>query len=215
MTATPSPEPPLDAADLSTAMSGLLARNWWAVMLRGVAAILFGLVALLMTRATLASLELVFAAYLLIDGVLAIVSAVKAARRRERWGLFVLEGVVDFIAAAVAFLVPGALLFAFIVVAACWGVVAACWGVVAGVLKLMAAFRLRKTHGRAWLVVGGVASIVWGVLLAVFPVTGLIVLTWWLGAYAIVFGVSMLVLGLTLRGRRVEAQANVPPPLHA
>jgi uncharacterized membrane protein HdeD (DUF308 family) len=208
MTATPSPEPPLDAADLSTAMSGLLARNWWAVMLRGVVAILFGLVALLMTRATLASLELVFAVYLLIDGVLAIVSAVKAARRRERWGLFVLEGVVDFIAAIVAFLVPGALLFAFIVVAACWGVVA-------GVLKLMAAFRLRKTHGRAWLVVGGVASMVWGVLLALFPVTGLIVLTWWLGAYAIVFGISMLVLGFTLRGRRVEAEERVPPPLHA
>jgi uncharacterized membrane protein HdeD (DUF308 family) len=204
MTATPSPEAPLDAAGLSEAMSGLLARNWWAVMLRGVVAILFGLVALLMTGATLASLELVFAVYLLIDGVLAIVSAVKAARRRERWGLFVLEGVVDIVAAAVAFLVPGALLFVFVVVAAAWGVVS-------GVLKLMAAFRLRKTHGRAWLVIGGLASMVWGVLLALFPVTGLIVLTWWLGAYAVIFGISMLILGFTLRGRRIEAQASVPP----
>jgi uncharacterized membrane protein HdeD (DUF308 family) len=204
MTATPSPEPPLEAAVLSEAMSGLLARNWWAVMLRGVVAILFGLAALLMTRATLASLELVFAVYLLVDGVLAIVSAVRAARRGERWGLFVLEGVVDFIAAAVAFFVPGSLLFAFVVVAAVWGVVS-------GVLKLMAAFRLRKNHGRAWLVIGGLASMVWGVLLALFPVTGLFVLTWWLGAYAIIFGISMLILGFTLRGRRVEAQANVPP----
>jgi uncharacterized membrane protein HdeD (DUF308 family) len=208
MTATPSPYPIRDPAGRSAAMSGLLARNWWAVMLRGVAAILFGLIALFLPIATLTSLVLLFAAYLLVDGVLAIVSAVKAAQRGERWGLFVLEGVVDLIAAAAAFLMPGAALFAFVVVAAAWGVVS-------GVLMLMAAFRLHRTHGRAWLVVGGFASLIWGVLLSLFPVTGLIVLTWWLGAYAFVFGLALLVLGFTLRGRRAAAQARVPPPLHA
>jgi len=208
MTATPSPDPILDRAERSLAMSGLLARNWWAVMLRGVAAILFGAIALLMPRATLATLELLFGAYLLIDGVLAIVSAVKAARRGERWGLFVLEGVVSIVAGALAFIVPGALLFAFVVLAAAWAVVS-------GVLMLMAAFRLNRNHGRAWLAVGGVASLVWGVLLALFPITGLIVLTWWLGAYALIFGVAMLAVGFTLRGKRAEAPAETPPPLRA
>lgn len=207
MTATPSSDPLPDPAVRSLAMSGLLARNWWAVLARGVAAILFGLIALFLPIATLASLVLLFAAYLLVDGVLAIVSAVKAARRHERWGLFVLEGIANLIAAAVAVFMPTAALFAFVVVAAAWGVVT-------GVLMLMAAFRLHRTHGRAWLAVGGVASLVWGVLLALFPVSGLIVLTWWLGAYAVVFGVSLLVLGLTLRAR-APREKPAPPPVHA
>jgi uncharacterized membrane protein HdeD (DUF308 family) len=207
MTATPSPDPILGPAERSAAMSGLLARNWWAVLARGVAAILFGLIALFMPIATLAALVLLFAAYLLVDGVLAIVSAVKAAGRRERWGLFVLEGIVDLIAAAVAFLMPSAALFAFVVVAAAWGVVS-------GVLMLMAAFRLHRSHGRAWLAIGGVASLIWGALLALFPVTGLIVLTWWLGAYAFIFGVSLVVLGLTLRAHAPSGRP-APPPVHA
>lgn len=208
MTATPSPDPILDPAGRSLAMSGLLARNWWAVSLRGAAAILFGLIALFLPIATLGALVLLFAAYLLVDGVLAIVSAVKAARRQERWGLFVLEGVVDFVACAVALFMPGAALFAFVVVAAVWAVIS-------GVLMLMAAFRLHRTHGRTWLAVGGVASMIWGVLLALFPVTGLVVLTWWLGAYAFIFGLALLVLGFTLRSRRAEGHEHVPPPLHA
>ncbi len=67
---------------------------------------------------------------------------------------------------------------------------------------LAAAIRLKKNHGRAWLVVGGLASVAWGVLLVVFPIPGLLVLTWWLGAYALVFGVSLLALGWTLHARR-------------
>ncbi len=201
-------DPWLDPVERSAAMSGLLARNWWAVALRGAVAVLFGLIALFMPIATLATLVILFAAYLLVDGVLAIVSAVKAARRHERWIWFVLEGVADIVAGGAAFFVPGAALFAFIVLAAAWGVVS-------GVLMLMAAFRLHGGHGRAWLIVGGLASLVWGVLLALFPITGLIVLTWWLGAYAVVFGLSLLALGFTLRGRRTETAGRVPPPLHA
>lgn len=207
MTATSFPGPGSDPAERSTLMSALLARNWWAVALRGAAAILFGLVALFMPIATLASLVLVFAAYMLVDGVLAIVSAVKAARQHERWGLFVLEGIADLIAGAVAFFMPGAALFAFVVLAAAWGVVS-------GVLMLMAAFRLNKTHGRAWLIVGGLASMVWGVLLALFPITGLVVMTWWLGGYAFLFGISLLFLGFRLRAQ-APGEKHAPPPVHA
>src|SRR4051812_27079906 len=81
------------------AMTSVLGRNWWAIALRGVLAILFGIIAFALPVATMVTLVLVFAAYMLIDGVFAIIAAVRAAGRRERWGLLVLEGIVDIAAA--------------------------------------------------------------------------------------------------------------------
>jgi uncharacterized membrane protein HdeD (DUF308 family) len=177
-------------------MSALLARNWWAVLLRGVAAIVFGFAALLLPHITLAALVLVFAIYMFTDGVLTIISAVRAAARRERWGMLVLEGLVDLAAGAGAFLVPVAALLVFVVLAAAWAVIT-------GVLMFVSAFRLQREHGRAWLIIGGAASVIWGVLLALFPATGLVVLTWWLGAYALVFGVTLMALSFRLRQRHL------------
>jgi hypothetical protein len=88
-------------------MSETLARNWWAVALRGVLAIIFGMIAFLMPAVTMLSLVLVFGVYAVVDGVLAIVSAVRSARRHERWGFLVLEGIVDIAAGVVSFLWPG------------------------------------------------------------------------------------------------------------
>jgi uncharacterized membrane protein HdeD (DUF308 family) len=182
------------------AMAASLARNWWAVLLRGVVTLIFGLVAIFLPGVTLYSLVLVFAVYMLFDGVLAITAAIRAAQRHERWGLFVLEGIADLIAGGVALVIPGAALVAFVVLAAAWAVIS-------GALMLAAGVKLRGDHGRAWLIVGGIASIVWGVLLGLFPVAGLVVLTWWLGAYALVFGVSLVLLAFTLRRRRGAAAA--------
>jgi uncharacterized membrane protein HdeD (DUF308 family) len=82
-------------------MSSLLAENWWAIALRGVFAIIFGLIALLMPGATLLGLVLLFAPYMLVDGILAIVASVRAAQRHERWGWLIVEGIVDLIAGAI------------------------------------------------------------------------------------------------------------------
>src|SRR5438270_13046245 len=82
-------------AVMDDARSAVLARNWWAVALRGVAGILFGMIALLAPVAAILSLALLFAAYLLVDGVFAIVAAVRAAQHHERWGLLLAEGVLD------------------------------------------------------------------------------------------------------------------------
>jgi uncharacterized membrane protein HdeD (DUF308 family) len=201
---TAVPPGPGAAALRTEAMSGLLARNWWAVLLRGIAAILFGLAALLAPGLTLASLVLLFAAYMLVDGVFAIVSAIRAARRQERWALFVLEGVVDLVAGAAVFLLPGAALLAFVALLAIWALIS-------GGLMVASAFRLHRDHGRIWLIVGGVASVVWGALLLVYPITGLVVMTWYIGAYALVFGVSLIVLGVTLRSR---AAGHAAGPAH-
>jgi uncharacterized membrane protein HdeD (DUF308 family) len=178
-------------------MNALLAKNWWAVALRGAAAILFGIVALLVPGAAMLSLALVFAAYLLVDGVFAVVAAARAAQHHERWGLLLLEGVLNLVMGVVAACFPAAAVLAFVFVTAAWALIS-------GVLMLAAAFHLYASHGRWWLVLGGVVSILWGALLAAAPLTGAVVLTWWLGAYAILFGILLLVLGFQLRSRRIQ-----------
>ena len=182
------------ASSAHEAMIAVLAKNWWAVGIRGVIGILFGLVALFLPGATMLSLVLVFAAYAFVDGVFAIVSAVRAARERERWGYLLLEGIVDIAAAAVAVLWPGITVVAFVFVVAFWAIFT-------GVLELMAAFRLDFIDGRGWLIFGGIVSVLYGVLLIVAPMIGAVVLTWWLGAYVLVFGVCLVVLAFKLRER--------------
>jgi uncharacterized membrane protein HdeD (DUF308 family) len=175
-------------------MIAVLANNWWAIGIRGALAILFGLIALFLPGVTMLSLVLVFAAYAFLDGVLAIVSAVRAARERERWGYLVLEGLVDIAAAAVAVLWPGITVIAFVFVIAFWAIFT-------GILELAAAFRLQFIDGRGWLIFGGIVSVLYGGLLIIAPMIGAVVLTWWLGAYALVFGVCLVVLAFKLRAR--------------
>lgn len=177
------------------AMSATLARNWWAVALRGAFAILFGIAALLLPLATVASLVLLFAVYMLADGLFAIVAGVRAAAKHERWGLLILEGIVDLGAGAAALLLPSLTVLVMVTVL---GV----WAVVSGVLMFIAAFRLHLAHGRWLLALSGLVSVVWGVLLWLAPVAGAIVLTWWLGGYALVFGAMLITLAFRLRARR-------------
>ncbi|MGH3026635.1 MAG: HdeD family acid-resistance protein, partial [Gaiellaceae bacterium] len=119
----------------SEMMSTFLAANWWAVALRGVFGIFFGILALAMPGVTIAVLILWFAAYMLVDGVFAIVSGVRAGVAGGRWGALIVEGIVDLVAGAIAFLLPAATLLAFV-----W--VCAAWAIVSGVLLLSAVFRL-------------------------------------------------------------------------
>jgi uncharacterized membrane protein HdeD (DUF308 family) len=186
------------ASDLFTPsepMSALLAQNWWAIALRGVFAILFGAIAILLPSVTIASLVLLFAAYMLVDGIFALVGGLRAARRHERWGMLILEGIADLIAGAIALVFPLATVLAFILLMAAWAILS-------GALLLVAAFRLHLSHGRWLMAFSGAVSIVWGLLLIVWPLIGAVVVTWWMGAYALVFGVSLLILGFRLRHQR-------------
>jgi uncharacterized membrane protein HdeD (DUF308 family) len=172
-----------------------LCRNWWAIAIRGVLAILLGIVAIGLPGATMLSLVLLFAAYMLVDGAFAIIAAVRAARRHDKWGLLAFEGVVDIVTGIVAFAWPGLTVVAFVLLIAAWAIIT-------GVLLIAAAIRLAPDHGRWWMVLGGVASLLYGVVLLVAPLVGALVLTWWLGVYALVFGVSLIVLALRLRARQ-------------
>jgi uncharacterized membrane protein HdeD (DUF308 family) len=184
------------------AMSNLLAQNWWAVALRGVFAIVFGIIALLMPGAALLAFVLLFAAYMLVDGVLAIIAGVRAAQRHERWGWLIFEGILDFIAGGIAVVLPVITIIAFVFLMGAWAIVT-------GALLFGASFRLNVLHGRWLMALGGAISIIWGVLLIIWPLVGAIVLTWWIAAYALLFGIAMLVLSFRLRGRR---QASMAPP---
>jgi uncharacterized membrane protein HdeD (DUF308 family) len=179
------------------AMSAALARNWWAIALRGLAGVVFGLIALFLPGITMLALVLLFSAYMLVDGVFAIISAIRAARRRERWGLLLVEGVLSILTGAVAFLWPGITLIAFVLLVAAWAIVTGC-------LMFIAGFRLNLNHGRWWLVLGGIVSVIFGALLVIAPPLGALVLTWWLGGYALVFGALLIVLGFRLRSRHTD-----------
>lgn len=187
------------------AMSMLLAQNWWALAIRGVAAILLGLIALFVPGATMLSLALIFGAYLLIDGVFGIVSAIRAARADQRWGMLLAEGILDIVMGIIAFLFPVTAVLAFVLVTAAWSLIA-------GVLRVASAFRLTREHGRWWLLLSGVVSVLFGLALLISPLIGAVVLTWWLGGYAIALGVLLLVLAFRLRGNR---SADTAEPLGA
>nr|WP_238312774.1 HdeD family acid-resistance protein [Methylobacterium crusticola] len=182
-------------------MSAVLARNWWLIALRGVFAILFGIVALIAPIATLLTLVIFFSAYMLVDGIAEIVAAVRAAERHERWGYLLAAGLLNIVVGVLAFLLPGSALLAFVYLTAAWALVT-------GGLMIAAAFRLHNDHGRWWLGLGGALSILFGLALLVSPIASLIVLTYWMGGYAIAFGVFMLVLAFRLRSRHDGSARN-------
>lgn len=181
----------------SDSASGTLVQNWWLFTLRGVLGIIFGCLALVFPGPTMLSLVILFSAYMLVDGVVGIISAVRAARRRDRWGLLVFEGLLDIAVGICAFLWPGITVLAFVLLVGAWAIVT-------GALMTTAGFRLNIDHGRWWLVLGGLLSVVYGALLIITPLIGAIVLTWWLGAYAIAFGVVLVIFSFKLRSRQHE-----------
>jgi uncharacterized membrane protein HdeD (DUF308 family) len=185
------------------AMSEALSESWWSVGLRGILGILFGLICLLTPGLAVEVFVILFAAYMLVDGVFAIAAGIKAARNGERWGLLILEGIVDLAAGLVAVLWPAITLVALI-----W--IIAVWAIVSGALMLGAAFTLNLDHGRWWLALGGIASIIFGILLVIEPLIGAVVLTMWIGAYALVFGIFLLILAFQLHAKKEERERKVP-----
>ncbi len=173
-------------------MLDVLTQKWWAVALRGIVAIVFGIVALVFPGFTLVSLALVFGAYALVDGVFTIVAAFGRRRREASW--YVLEGTIGIAVGLATFLFPGIAAQALVLLI---GV----WAIMTGIFEVIAGFELPIK--RDWLlVIAGIASIVFGVLVFVYPATGALAITWLIGIYALVFGVTMLVFGVRLRGMR-------------
>lgn len=170
-----------------------LAHNWWAVMLRGVAGILFGGITVLAPHISLAVLVLVFGAYAFADGIFAIASAIQRRGDGGHWWLMPLVGLVGIAAGVLTLLWPGitAIVLLYLIAA---------WALVVGVLEIATAISLRKAITGEWLLVlSGIAAIIFAVLLAAFPGAGALAVVLWIGAYALVTGVMLFILGLRLR----------------
>ena len=172
--------------------TGDLTRNWAALVLRGVVAIVFGLLVFLMPGLTLTALIVVFAAYAFVDGVLSLIAATRAQRGRPWWAL-VLLGVAGIGAAAIAIFWPAltALTLMFVI---------AGWAIASGVLEIAAAIRLRRYIEGEWLLgLSGSLSILLGVVLLLQPAAGAVAVVWWIGAFAILTGIAYIGLALRLR----------------
>jgi len=182
-----------------------LARNWWTLVLRGVVAILFGVVAFLRPGITVEVLVLLFAFWALFDGVLALISSVGAAEAHEPWWPLVFIGLLGIAAGLVTLRWPGITALALFLVIAYWSIFR-------GILDIVAAVRLRDLiPGEWWLVLGGIVSIAFGVLLVMNPGPGLLAVIWLIGIYAVIVGVAFLMLGVRLKGLAGE----LPPPVRA
>ena len=176
-------------------MVTVLIDNWWALALRGLVAVLFGIIAILSPTMTATVLVLLFAAYALIDGAFALVSALRFARRSGRLSSpLVLEAILDILLAGIAFLFPGAALVVLVYVIAFWALLS-------GFVLLAAGFALLRADGDLLLLAGGFLSVLLGIILLIHPGTGVVALAWWLGLYALLFGTALLVAAFRLRYR--------------
>jgi len=178
----------------------MLARNWWVLALRGVFAIIFGVLALIWPALTLLVLITLFGAYALVDGIFAVIAGIASYGRNERWWAVLLEGVAGIILGVLTFLWPGttALVLVYFIAA---------WALITGIFEIVAAIRLRKEIEGEWMMVlSGIVSILFGLFLVVAPGAGALGLTWVIGAYAIVFGILLLILAFRLRSLPRDAQ---------
>ena len=168
-----------------------ITRNWWAVALRGLAAVVFGIAAFVWPQVTLTALVLLFGAYALVDGIFSLIYAFGSATPFR--GLLVVEGLVSIVAGIVALVWPGTATLAVLYLIAAWAVVT-------GIVEIVAAIDLRRVIENEWLLaLGGIASIAFGVLLALQPTAGAVAVAWLIGAYALAFGMLLIALGYRLR----------------
>ena len=179
--------------------------SWWVLVLRGIAGILFGLLAFMWPHITLAVLIILFGAYALVDGVFAIVAGIRSHGENKRWWWLLIEGVLSVAAGLFAFLVPAmTALILLILIAA--------WAVATGIFEIAAAIQLRKYITGEWmLVLSGILSVLFGLLLLFNPTGGVLAVVWIIGAYSVVFGVLLLILGVKLRGLERSLLHNMVP----
>ena len=171
----------------------VVSRLWWALVLRGVVAILFGLIAFFWPGITLVSLVLMFGAYAFIEGIASVVLGIREYGERERWWGTLLSGLVSVGAGIVTLLSPGITALALLTLIAVWAILR-------GGLDIVAAIRLRHVIQGEWLLaLGGILSIGFGLLLLARPGAGALAVVWWIGAYALVLGAVLIVLGFRAR----------------
>lgn len=191
--------------DIANVNTSQLADRWWTLVIRGAAAILFGVLTFVAPGISLVTLVLLWGGYALIDGVFNLVTAVRGARAGRSWGWLTFEGIVSILAGVLTFVWPGITALALLLVIGAWAVLT-------GIAEIAAAIRLRKQISGEWLLAAsGVLSIVFGVLMFMRPSAGALAVVWLIGVYALVFGATLVGLGFRLhKWRRQSSDRAVP-----
>jgi uncharacterized membrane protein HdeD (DUF308 family) len=187
-------------------MLAFMARNWWVLLIRGILAIAFGVLAFLWPGLTLEVLVLLFGAYALLDGVAAIIIGLTGRGVQDNRLWLMLGGVFGVLIGVLTFVWPGVTLLALLYFIAAWAIVT-------GVFSIVAAVQLRKEIENEWLLgIAGALSILAGLYMAAFPGAGAIALLWLIAAYAIIFGVLLIGLALRLRGMSTTTTGTTTGP---
>ncbi|WP_064256428.1 HdeD family acid-resistance protein [Rhodococcus sp. D-6] len=176
----------------------LLKQIWWVVLLRGILAVLFGVVALVWPGITVWALVVVFAAYAIIDGIVLVVQSVRD--KPEGWGWWLAMGVISVLAGLVALFWPGITALALLYVIAFYAILFGITGIVGGIR-----FRKVPESGWVWSVLAGVVAVLFGIVLLIFPGEGILSLIVLLGIYAILFGVLLIILAFQARSAAKKA----------
>ena len=178
--------------------------SWWALVLRGIAAIIFGMLALIWPQLTLTVLVFLFGAYALVDGVLAIFAGIKSHAEYKHWWMLLAEGIVSVIVGVLAFVLPDLTALALLILIAAWAIVT-------GAFEIAAAIQIRDYVKGEWLLaLAGAVSVLFGIALLINPRLGAVAVVWLIGAYAIFFGFLLVGLGFKLRSLVRVVQPMTP-----
>ena len=181
-------------------MQGLLKQGWWALLIGGIALVVFGVLAFVWPMATLLVLALFFAASILIDGVFTVVGALRARDHANNWWLWLLLGILGVVAGAIGLLAPAT-------AAAVLVLLLAAYAIATGILMIWMGVKLRKEITREWLLIlAGVVSVIFGAVIVWQPLAGLLGLVWAIGVWAILVGV--LKIALAFRARHFVREAS-------
>lgn len=185
----------------------MITLSWWALALRGVLAVIFGIVALRWPGLTIEVLVLFFGANALVDGVLALIAAFRGSATGARWWGMLLQGILGIATGIIVLLMWGTPLIAFVVYALV--IVIAAWAIAIGIFEVAAAVRLRKEIQGEWLLaLRGVLAIIFGVVLLMRPLVGALAVVWVIGVFSIALGLLGLVLAFRLRSHQQRRMAR-------
>ncbi|MDX6744285.1 HdeD family acid-resistance protein [Actinocorallia sp. A-T 12471] len=182
-----------------------IARHWWLVLLRGVIAVLFGVIAWVWPGITVLALAILFGAYALVDGITALYYAIKGVPGQSR-GWLAFTGVLGVLAGLIALFWPAITAFVLLIVIACWAIVTGVFEIIAGV------WLRRQIDGEWWYIVGGVLSVVFGLLLLIWPGAGGLALIWIIGLFSILVGLALIFASFRLRSLRGPGELPPGPP---
>jgi uncharacterized membrane protein HdeD (DUF308 family) len=181
-------------------MLELIVNHWWTYVIRGLLAIAFGMMALIVPGITLQILILIFGVYVIVEGLLAILAAF-SNRKENAWWLLLLEGIMGIAIGVFAFIWPGITAIVLLIFIAVWAIMT-------GIFEIAAAIQLRKAIKGEWVLgIAGVLSILIGFLLIINPGPGALAIVWLIGIYALIFGLLLMYLGF--KGRRLKFYINV------